>query len=143
MRIWIRSAGILAVVTLFATGCIDESDSKHEIDAGRSDSTAAAAQPSHATTNVKATLSEWTIALSQSSFPQGTVSFEITNSGTEEHAFEIGGTAEEWKTAPIKPGESATLTLVMTPGTYDVYCPLASGGEAHADRGMKVAITVK
>jgi uncharacterized cupredoxin-like copper-binding protein len=141
MRSWIRGAATLAITAFLVGGCIDESDSKQQN--GAAGEGAAAPHSAQASTSITATLSEWTIALSASSAPQGTVSFKIRNNGTEEHAFEIGGTTEEWKTEPIKPGESATLTLVMVPGTYDVYCPLASGGEAHADRGMKVSFTVK
>lgn len=144
MGMWIRGAGIVAVTAALAAGCIDESDSKQAPAPAPEQGAPAAADTTARSTAVTATLSEWTIALSQAAVPHGTVSFEVRNTGTEEHAFEVtGANNQEWKTEPIKPGESATLSLALAAGAYDVYCPLASGGEAHADRGMKTTLTVQ
>ena len=140
---WIRGAGILMVAAFVGTACIDESDSKNPGASSQQGSTAATPETSAATTTVTATLTEWAVTLSHTNIAHGTVVFEIRNNGTEDHAFEVTGANQEWKTEPIKPGQSATLSLALEAGAYDVYCPLASGGEAHSDRGMKTAITIR
>ena len=146
MRMWTRTAGLIAVVGALTIGCVDESDTHATAEGAApvaSHETAPPADPTAQPTTVTATLAEWTITLSGTSMPHGTVTFEIRNTGTEDHAFEVEGANQEWKTDPIKPGESATLSVALAAGTYNVYCPLASGGEGHADRGMKTEITVK
>jgi plastocyanin len=68
---------------------------------------------------------------------------DVENNGAEPHALEIEGGGQEWRSDLIQPGESVTMSLVLAPGTYHVYCPLASGGESHADRGMKTILRVR
>jgi uncharacterized cupredoxin-like copper-binding protein len=141
-----RSAALVAIAGALMSGCIEESDPATDAAAneGAAVTTPAAGVDSTArSTTVTASLSEWTVTLSADTVPHGTVSFEVRNTGTEDHALEVEGEGQEWKTGPIKPGESATLSVALPAGTYDVYCPLASGGEAHADRGMKTSVTVR
>jgi uncharacterized cupredoxin-like copper-binding protein len=69
----------------------------------------------------------------------GTVTFNITNNGTMEHSFEIEGNGVEEELEPhLQPGESATLTVDLAPGTYTVYCPVSD----HRSRGMELTFTV-
>ena len=72
---------------------------------------------------VSAKLSEWTIQLSEATVPAGQVTFTITNGGNIPHALEVEGQGTEQETSLIQPGASATLTLTLKPGTYEVYCP--------------------
>src|SRR2546426_12068529 len=44
------------------------------------------------------------------------------------------------ETAVIQPGSSATLTLTLKPGTYDVYCPV--GEDSHKKLGMETELKV-
>jgi uncharacterized cupredoxin-like copper-binding protein len=139
-----RALALAACTAVLVTGCIGESDPPTNPTVEAEHAGASAAPDSAAAvTTVSAVLNEWSITLSSTTVKQGTVSFEIRNEGTEDHAFEVEGAGQEWKTDAIKPGESATLSAVLEPGTYEVYCPLASGGEAHADRGMRTSITVQ
>ncbi len=148
MRSGIRAIALMAVVGILTAGCIDESDSSAKGAAADEHGAPAAGAPAAGepaiaeTSTVTATLNEWSVTLSATSAPNGTVSFEIRNEGTEDHVFEVEGAGQEFKTEPIKPGESATLSAVLAPGEYTIYCPIASGGEAHADRGMKTTFTV-
>src|SRR3954463_11105801 len=73
---------------------------------------------------ITATLTEWKVELSQHSIPAGAVTFTITNAGNIPHALEVEGQGIEQETAVIQPGASATLTLTLKPGTYEVYCPV-------------------
>jgi plastocyanin len=78
---------------------------------------------------VSAKLSEWKVELSQATVPAGPVTFTVTNTGSIPHAFEVEGQGIERETAVLQPGSSATLTLTLEPGSYEVYCPV--GEDSH------------
>ncbi len=84
---------------------------------------------------VSAKLWEWKVELSASTVPAGTVTFTVTNAGSIPHAFEIEGHGIEKETDEIQPGSTATLTLTLKLGTYDVYCPV--GEDSHKKLGME------
>ena len=102
---------------------------------------AAASRPA-ADTPVQVTvrLSEWKVELSQQAIASGTVRFVVTNAGTIPHAFEVEGRGIEKETATIQPGASDTLTLTLTPGTYEAYCPV--GEDSHKKLGMESHLKV-
>ena len=89
---------------------------------------------------VEVTLSEWTVRLSSATVPAGPVAFTVTNSGSIPHALEVEGQGTEQQTPLIQPGSSATLTLTLTPGTYEVYCPV--GEDSHKKLGMETHLKV-
>ena len=47
----------------------------------------------------------------------------------------------EQETSVIQPGSSATLTLTLTPGTYEAYCPV--GNDSHKKLGMDAHLEVR
>ena len=85
-------------------------------------------------------LSEWNVQLSEQTVPAGSVTFAVTNAGNIPHAFEIEGNGIEKETATIQAGESATLTVTLKPGTYEVYCPV--GNDSHKKLGMVAQLQV-
>ena len=89
---------------------------------------------------VSVTLSEWKVELSARTIGAGTVTFTVANVGTIPHALEVEGQGIEQETAVIQPGASATLTLTLKPGTYEVYCPL--GNDSHKKLGMETELKV-
>jgi uncharacterized cupredoxin-like copper-binding protein len=89
---------------------------------------------------VNAMLSEWKVELSQGTITSGSVTFTVTNAGSIPHAFEVEGEGVERETAVIQPGSTATLTLTLKPGTYDVYCPV--GQDSHKHLGMETHLRV-
>jgi predicted component of type VI protein secretion system len=59
------------------------------------------------------------------SLPTGATTFQVTNAGNHEHSFGIVGPAgDKTLDKTLKPGESATLDIVLDAGTYRVYCPV-------------------
>lgn len=71
--------------------------------------------------------------------PSGPTSFVVTNNGTMEHNFEIGGPAIQLRLeSNLLPGQSGTLDVDLVPGEYQVYCPVAD----HAQQGMQLTLTV-
>jgi plastocyanin len=89
---------------------------------------------------LSATLSEWTIRLSDETVPAGPVTFSVTNTGSIPHALEVEGQGTERKTSLIQPGASARLTLTLEPGTYEIYCPV--GQDSHKKLGMDTHLKV-
>jgi plastocyanin len=89
---------------------------------------------------VSAKLSEWKVELSDRSVAAGSITFTVDNVGSIPHAFEVEGHGIEQETAVIQPGASATLTLTLEPGTYEVYCPV--GADSHKKLGMETDLKV-
>lgn len=94
--------------------------------------------PAPAAVNVK--LSEWKVELSGGTIAAGTVTFTVTNAGSIPHALEVEGQGIEQETGVIQPGASATLTLTLKAGTYEVYCPV--GNDSHKKLGMDAELKV-
>jgi len=89
---------------------------------------------------VSVRLSEWKVELSRGQVGPGPVSFTVKNVGTIPHAFEVEGKGVEKETAQIAPGDSATLTVDLKAGEYEVYCPIWEG--SHEKLGMKSKLHV-
>jgi uncharacterized cupredoxin-like copper-binding protein len=96
--------------------------------------------PAPAPVAVGAVLSEWAIKLSTASLPAGPVAFTVTNRGSIPHALEVEGRGIEQATPQIQPGSSATLTLTLAPGSYEIYCPV--GQDSHKKLGMDTHLEV-
>jgi uncharacterized cupredoxin-like copper-binding protein len=54
------------------------------------------------------------------------------------HAFEISGPGVDSSTDDIAKGSSASLTVTLRAGTYEIFCPIAD----HKSLGMDVHATV-
>ena len=112
--------------------------------------TATTASPATTTTptiapdsrTVTAHLREWSVHLSQDTVPAGQVTFEAVNTGTRRHALEVEGQGIEEETDHIQPGQRATLTVDLRPGTYRVYCPVTDEHD-HEAMGMVTTLVVR
>jgi uncharacterized cupredoxin-like copper-binding protein len=140
-----------AAVALTAAGCSSSGSSAAAASPAAASSPAAAASsaaPSSAapsaaaggTTAVTATETEFHIALSTKSFSPGTYKFTAVDNGHLQHNLVINGPGvNQVKTAGLlSPGQSASVTVTLHKGSYDIYC----GVPGHKAEGMNVNITV-
>ena len=88
---------------------------------------------------VAVTEGEMFIQLSEDSFSAGTYTFEVTNTGNMQHDFVVEQDGEDVAaTDVLRPGESTTLEVDLTPGEYVFYCSVG----AHRAAGMETSVTV-
>lgn len=100
----------------------------------------ASATPGASSHRVTAIESEYKIVLSTSALKPGSSTFVTVNKGTIGHALAINGPGVASKqTSTISPGASQTLTVTLSKGTYDVYCPISG----HKALGMDTKVTVQ
>ena len=131
----------ILAVSLALGACAGEDERSALVGDSAVDSGAAAAEPS--TEVVQVTLSEWGIELLPDSAREGALTFQVHNRGAAAHALVVTGGGEEWRIDRIAPGGDATLRVDVTPGLYELYCPLVDTGAAHEDRGMRAQLSVR
>lgn len=84
-------------------------------------------------------MTEFKLALSQPTFTPGTYTFVAKNSGTTLHVLEIDGPGvSDQKSKGVQPGQSASLTVTLQNGSYEIYCPV----DGHRSMGMDTKIMV-
>ena len=81
---------------------------------------------------------DFSFSLDSSQAESGTITFIVENNGSMDHDFAIRGNGVDEKTPKIEPGESATLTVELEPGTYTYVCTLSG----HELLGMRGTFTV-
>jgi uncharacterized cupredoxin-like copper-binding protein len=101
-------------------------------------STTGATTTTSAPASVQVSESEFKIALPKSTVAAGSYSFEVKNDGHIPHNLVVQGNGVHEKTPTIQPGKSATLSVDLKPGTYDVYCSIPG----HKQAGMDAKLTV-
>jgi len=69
-----------------------------------------------------------------STVPPGKTVFKVVNDGTAVHGFQIEGPAGEKSVPNVSPGQTASLEMILDPGTYRIASP--------ADQGMQKALNV-
>jgi uncharacterized cupredoxin-like copper-binding protein len=95
---------------------------------------AVAAVPIALAASVGVTGKEFKFALTSKTVRHGKVTFKFTNKGRLKHDFKIAGK----KTALVKPGKSASLTVTLKRGSYKYICTVPG----HAAAGMKGTLKV-
>lgn len=127
----VRLVAVLLMAGAAAAACGGSSSG-----GGTTGSGAAPAGKGHTITAVE---TEFKIALSRTTMPAGTYTFDAENQGHATHALEINGPGVSDKaTGNISPGQNASITVTLQPGTYEVWCPV----DGHKMLGMDTHITV-
>lgn len=80
----------------------------------------------------------FTLALDGSSVHAGSTTFYVKNDGTMPHNFGIQGNGVHQETPILNPGEAASLTVDLQPGTYTYKCTV----HFHYLLGMQGTLTV-
>ncbi|HEY8477631.1 MAG TPA: hypothetical protein VIN09_12265 [Chloroflexota bacterium] len=88
---------------------------------------------------VRIALREWAVALDQEALPRGATRLHITNAGSVIHAVRIVGQGTELQSPLLRPGDSVTMEVDLSPGAYELYCPLSG----HRDLGLRTSVTVR
>jgi plastocyanin len=86
-------------------------------------------------------LSEWKVDLARDTVAAGPVTFKVQNNGTMSHAFHVQGQGLDKETLPIAAGQTASLTVRLKAGTYDVYCPMSDLSHKGAGMLKKIVVT--
>ncbi|HVR44585.1 MAG TPA: cupredoxin domain-containing protein [Thermoanaerobaculia bacterium] len=136
---------LLAVLGLFGSGCEPSSENivntTTEEPPATTETATATSDPMAGRTPggaVEVVLIDRRIEM-PATLPAGRTVFNVTNQGEDEHNFEIEGNGIERELPEnLGAGESATLEVDLSPGTYRVYCPVGK----HAEEGMSLQLTV-
>ena len=97
--------------------------------------------PTPAATGTPVTVSEteFAITLSQTTFAPGTYTFTIKDDGAITHNLNIKGPGiTDAASSNISAGGTATLTVTLQAGSYELWCSIGS----HKANGMDMTITV-
>jgi uncharacterized cupredoxin-like copper-binding protein len=126
----------VGVVALVASGC---GSSSSKADTTSSPTSAATVAPgSGSGSKVTVGETEYKLALSTHTFASGSYTFTAVNNGKIVHSLEIDGPGVHAVTPILEPGQSASLSVQLQPGKYDVFCPIPG----HKALGMNAEITV-
>jgi uncharacterized cupredoxin-like copper-binding protein len=95
------------------------------------------ASPTNTTVSVQEF--EYGFTISPQTFPCGSITVNMSNTGQLEHNFDIQGLANGAGVgAYLQPGQSTSMTLSIGPGKYTVICDVPE----HATLGMTSSVTV-
>jgi uncharacterized cupredoxin-like copper-binding protein len=89
-------------------------------------------------TRVAVSMFDYSYTFSPTTFPCGTVTFAMTNTGKEEHNLNVLGVQGGGAGSVIGPGETTTKTMTLGPGGYSYQCDV----EGHLALGMVGNFTV-
>ncbi len=125
-----------AAIALLAAGCSSGSSGS----SGGGSSSSAPAASGGSGTKVTATETEFHIALSTTTFSPGQYTFTAVDKGKLQHNLVIDGPGVSNKKTQglLAPGQSASVTVTLKAGTYDIFC----GVPGHKAQGMDVHIKV-
>jgi len=87
------------------------------------------------------TLSEWSVRLGRDTVKAGSVTFRVKNAGTMSHGLYVRGEGVDKGSQGIGPGQEASLTVTVKPGTYEVFCPMADLSHKAAGMARKLVVT--
>lgn len=90
---------------------------------------------------VSVTLSEWKVRLTRDTVRAGPVTFQVNNAGAMNHAFHVLGDSVDRGTREIPARQTASLTVTLKPGTYELFCPMSEDSHKMAGMARKLVVT--
>ncbi len=152
-RIGFGSFVAVAIIGMSAAGCGSTASSP----AAASSSPTTSASSTAAGGSIAVELSEWQVVSAQASSPAGSVTFAVTNTGTQVHEFVVVKTDMKADSLPvvdnkidesaltpvdeienIAVGATASLTVNLAAGHYVLLCNI----ETHYGQGMRADFDV-
>lgn len=139
---------VIVALALLAVGCereeVGEEEAQPPENVLMQDTLSPDAQPADTAGALTVILEEWTIRLARDTVPAASPTvLRVRNNGEVPHILEVEGQGNEWMTDTIPPGEWRSLEADLTPGRYEVYCPIESDLGVHADLGMRTWLVVR
>jgi plastocyanin len=130
--------GVVSGVTLLLAGCGTAGGNQAATSSGAQATPAATAVAAQGTV-VNVTEKEFSIALSQATFKPGVYTFVVKDDGAISHNLNIKGPGiTDAATSRINAGGSASVTVTLTKGSYELWCSIGS----HKASGMDMTIAV-
>ena len=135
-----RPLGVVAVVALATAACgSSSSPTASPTTAAGGGGTATTAASSGAPNRITVSESEYHIQLSPDTLHPGQYVIAVNNTGKVTHDLVVNGPGVQAQRSPfLAPGQSATMTVTLQSGTYELYC----GVDGHKDLGMDLHIQV-
>lgn len=88
---------------------------------------------------VEVTAKDFSLSLPTNHFAPGTYTFRMANDGHATHAIELAGPGvSDAQSGTAGPGGSASFTVTLQKGTYELFCPVGN----HRALGMQTNFTV-
>jgi hypothetical protein len=81
----------------------------------------------------------WSVRVTYFTLAAGKIEFVTTNVGEDDHDLSVRRNTTVLGKLPLAPGESETLTLTLSAGSYTLFCSLPD----HEEAGMRRNITVR
>jgi plastocyanin len=133
--------GLVAFALLTVTGCGSADTPPGTATQPGTTLPATTESPIAGAATVTATLTDFKVELSTTSFTAGSYTFIAEQKGQRPHALSIKGPGVDTTTTPtIQPGgASQQITVTLQPGTYELWCPVGN----HKEQGMTVTVTVR
>lgn len=93
---------------------------------------------------VAVTITDGGLQLSRDSIGGGPVTVVIENKGTQRHVVEVFSEHYgRWRSAPIPPGGSASISMPLTYATYEVFCTVTDETGEHKAKGEVATLRVQ
>jgi plastocyanin len=135
----LAAAALAALATLAATGCGEDRPANGRVTTTPTPLGTTTASAGKAVESLDVSLSEYRLDPDNPRVARaGLVAFVATDDGEARHALRVDGPTGEVTTPTLRPGEQATITVRLPPGTYKWYCPIAD----HERRGMSGRVRV-
>jgi len=131
---------LLCSLLIAAVAC--EPESSGDV-AGDPDTTLTPAIDATRTGNLVVTLAEWQVGLSADTVQAGQIDIQIMNRGIEYHRLEIEGNGMEWMSDSLRSNDETLAQVQLTPGTYELYCPIVGSHGVHRELGMIDTLVVR
>lgn len=132
----------LLLCSLLVTAVACEPESSGDV-AGDPDTALTPAIDATQTGNLVVTLAEWQVGLSADTVQAGQIDIQIMNRGNEYHRLEIEGNGMEWVSDSLRSNGETLAQVQLTPGTYELYCPIVGSHGVHRELGMVDTLVVR